>query len=116
MDLARACRGNVRLGAVLCVALALTTNAPMAAEHAAQHKAYTVMLGIEKDGRVFINCIGGYSDLETVRHILKEIKQSHPDALPGFTPLDGAPADVVARYRNLVVSEGWQFGKPGGFC
>lgn len=75
----------------------------------------TILFRVERNGHVFIDCIGVvYTDVASVKTRLEELKRWNSRAPVDFMVEDGAPAALARKYRNLVVSEGFRFGKSNG--
>lgn len=67
---------------------------------------------INRDWHVSIDCMGTVpTDFALVKERLEELKRADPQAAVDFVAIDGAPAALVSKYRELVVSEGFRFGK-----
>lgn len=95
---------NQRLAASLALLFAISAPACASA---------ITLFHVERNGHVFIDCIGvDLTDTASVKERLKELKRWNPhDLTVEFWADDGAPADLVSKYRKLVVSEGFRFGR-----
>ncbi len=70
-----------------------------------------IPFSVERNGHVFIGCLSAdYADTASVKMRLEELKRWNPKARIEFFALDGAPTDLVRKYRKLVIGEGFRFG------
>jgi hypothetical protein len=67
---------------------------------------------IDRDGRISIDCMGTVpTNFSLIKERLEELKRADPQAPVDFVAIGDAPAALVSKYRELVVSEGFRFGK-----
>lgn len=76
-----------------------------------------VLFRVERSGHVFMDCVGvDYIGMASVKARLEELKRWNPRMPIDFRVEAGAPADLVSKYRKLIVSERFIFGKANGPC
>jgi hypothetical protein len=82
---------------------------------AADQEIYFV---VGSDGHVSIDCIGTVpTDFALIKKRLEDYKRAEPLASVDFVVMHGAPLALVRKYRELVVSRGFRFGKSrSGSC
>jgi len=70
-----------------------------------------ILFRVERNGHVFIDCLSAdYADTASIKKRLEELKRWNPKTRLEFFSLDGAPTDLVRKYRNLIIGEGFRFG------